>query len=366
MAKAITSLEGLPVEITVDIARHLDFASFDRLLVVSTRFRAILTGYWVGILRVIIERDFSPHDGFMHSFLGLTDQPSSSDVSKDELGLWLMGFARRAKGLGEILNYCRSVKIWEGEFQRLRFYCCPEDCRALGEHELRRLRGGLYVWRRFARCFHGQRMWGGGGGDVQQWSCVMGKLSMTQLHELNDMWETICAAVGRDLCPSVPAVRLLLDNEEAASRIGWGDTPENSLILSTIMRLSPEDILHLLVYRHRYATKASVVQLIRMRNPWIEESTETFSTAIMYATHERPKLTGTPNLPFPVPGFPGRYGGIVDHERTETEEARVAHSVWNGWEDANHRGPPGRREHALRASYGLSSIRRGRLVARSY
>ncbi len=49
--------------------------------------------------------------------------------------------------------------------------------------------------------------------------------------------------------------------------MGWGDVVENRDVLDTMLKLAPEDILHLLAYRHRYATKASVVQFIRLRHP---------------------------------------------------------------------------------------------------
>lgn len=58
----------------------------------------------------------------------------------------------------------------------------------------------------------------------------------------------------------------LLTREEGA-RVGWGDVTENADIVSTMMKLSPEDLLHLLVYRHRYATKGSVVQFVRLQHP---------------------------------------------------------------------------------------------------
>ena len=34
-----------------------------------------------------------------------------------------------------------------------------------------------------------------------------------------------------------------------------------------MMKLLPDDILHLLVYRHRYATKSSVIDFVRFRHP---------------------------------------------------------------------------------------------------
>lgn len=56
-------------------------------------------------------------------------------------------------------------------------------------------------------------------------------------------------------------------SKEEATRIGWGEFSDNREIIHTMMKLPPEDLLHLLVYRHRYATKASVIRFVRLRHP---------------------------------------------------------------------------------------------------
>lgn len=116
-----------------------------------------------------------------------------------------------------------------------------------------------------------------------------------------------------------------------ASRIGWGDSCENDVILSTIMKLPPEDILHLLMFRHRY-TKASLIQFVRLKNPSIEQSIETFSEAILLTIAERElsifsqlALNGAPDessVYFPPSGFPYRHGGVIDYRKRELEALR--------------------------------------------
>lgn len=106
--------------------------------------------------------------------------------------------------------------------------------------------------------------------------------------------ETVCQAVGGRVCPSVNAIMGLEVSEkrtsyffskegrntdlsgapkdkflpkEAGARLGWGDDRVNSDIINTMMKLLPDDVLHLLVYRHRYATKSSVIDFVRFRHP---------------------------------------------------------------------------------------------------
>lgn len=98
-----------------------------------------------------------------------------------------------------------------------------------------------------------------------------------------------------------------------------------------MMKLSPEDVLHLLLFRHRYATKASLVQFIRLKNPSIEQSIETFSEAIMRTIHEREMMIASeggqdalePGVYFPQPsGFPCRWGGVIDYRNRQLEKLR--------------------------------------------
>jgi hypothetical protein len=140
--------------------------------------------------------------------------------------------------------------------------------------------------------------------------------------------------------------------EEEGSRAGWGDGAENDDILGTMMKLRLDEILHLLVYRHRYATKQSVIQFIRSRHPRyvslplclttpldhnnhltlllrIEDSIEGFTRAFLDVLLER-------NLsifwPFPCVGFPSLDGGILDYEEPKTERLRATHSAdYGSW-----------------------------------
>ncbi|KAK5660807.1 hypothetical protein OQA88_12175 [Cercophora sp. LCS_1] len=271
-----------------------------------------------------------------------------------------------------VMKVCRLVKVWEQEFHRLRF-AYPHLRRTLREHELRRLRHSLFVWWMYTCHFHD----GPRGGDQDINSPVVRmefvrQYSTSQLHEVRDMWETVKSAVGREICPSVPAVRRqsghILSWAEA-SRVGWGDIVENNQVLGTIMKLRPEDILHLLVNRHRFATKASIIQFARFKNPWIEDSIETFSDSIQWALWERERQLvaefGARALHkrwyFPqFDYFPRPWGGIVDYKRAETEHLRDVYSRDNGvgatfWID-DHGGP--RRYLARQVSPGRLVVSR--------
>ncbi|KAK4455559.1 hypothetical protein QBC34DRAFT_70101 [Podospora aff. communis PSN243] len=299
---------------------------------------------------------------------GPEDNGFASGVLPDQ---WAEGLSYNS-----VMRVCRFVKAWELEFHRLRF-AYPHHRRTLEQHELFRLRHAIYVWWRYSCHFHdGACLVDGEDGNVDSPIARMDfvrQFSTSQLHELRDMWETIKSAVGREICPSVSAVRRqsghVLSWAEAA-RVGWGEPAENGQVVRTIMKLRPEDILHLLVNRHRFATKASVIQFVRFRNPWIEDSVETFSDSIQWALWERERQLVAEYGPralhrrwyFPPLGFyPRPWGGIVDYKKAETEQLRNVYSRDTGagthyWID-DHGGP--RRYLARQVPTGRLVVSRG-------
>ncbi|KAK4149382.1 hypothetical protein C8A00DRAFT_38024 [Chaetomidium leptoderma] len=313
-----TLLQDLPVETLIEILSNLDFEAFDNMLLVSRRLRSVVELHWPSIFPDIMEREFSPVKGLFDAFWDV-DLPCEMACSQ------LLMACGTLNSLHPLLSFCRVVRRWEVEFTRLRFSNVPQYTRSLQLHELFRLRQGLYVWWRFARSFHGPAACADSSPEARR--VFMQQLSTTELHEAYDMWETIRRAVGRTVCPSVSVVRgfggKLLTHEEGA-RVGWGDIPENLDIVDTMMRLRPEDILHLLVYRHRYATKASVIRFVRLRHPRIEDSVETFSGAILDVMRQR----GVSLFwPFTCPGFPNPRGGILDHREPDIERLRADYST---------------------------------------
>ncbi|KAK1761135.1 hypothetical protein QBC47DRAFT_22220 [Echria macrotheca] len=280
-----------------------------------------------------ISDDDEETPGNIDDLLTLTTRPvpERAGVGNDRLpDQWAAGLS-----FFTVMKACRLTKAWEKEFHRLRF-ACPHHRRTLQTHELQRLRHGLYVWWRYASSFHdtAQPL-----GDEHSDSTVarmefVRQFSTSQLHEIRDMWETIKSAVGREICPSIAAVQRQSGNVLSwaeAARVGWGDQGENLLILGTLMKLRPEDILYLLVHRHRFATKASIIQFARFKNPWIEDSVETLTDSVQWALWERERQLVVEYGPraldrrwyFPPRGyFPRPWGGIVDYKRAESEQLR--------------------------------------------
>ncbi|KAK4205598.1 hypothetical protein QBC40DRAFT_270468 [Triangularia verruculosa] len=251
------------------------------------------------------------------------------------------------------MNFCRLVKLWEGEFQRLRFYeCQAEHHRLLTDRELLRVRRAIYIWHWFARVHHSGRQARNIIGTVY----FLRRFSTTELHELWDLYGTVSAAVNREICPSVEMVMEVVGDKAQAENIGWGYGAENALILKTIMRLGPGDLMRLLRERWRLGGKASLVRWVRTKEPWIEDSIEVMGMAILGVKFERENMMGLEKGVFPVEGFPGRFGGVLDHEMVEGEELRVLH----GGDGGRESGMYGR----IGEGFMIEGVRAGRLVAR--
>ncbi|KAK4655738.1 hypothetical protein QC762_305070 [Podospora pseudocomata] len=342
-------LDELPVEIVVEIATNLDFEGFGSMLAVSSFMRCILQKYWRYILSSIIEREFTPVGLFFQAF----ETGEVTGVGNRSAREWLgrltgVGGGRdgRDREMDRIMNFCRGVKLWEAEFQRFRFYDCDVgEMRLMNGRERERFRRGLFIWDWFARVHHAGRQTRRTAEPV----AFMRRFSTTELHELNDVWETVWAAVGREVCPSVTAVMEVIGDRSLAERIGWGDGEENRQILGTVMKLGPGDLLRLLVGGGGG---------IGGEGGWIEDTTEALSMAVLSVRHEREKMMGMERSPFPVEGFPGRYGGVLDHEMEESEELRVVHGA-----DGGREGPYSGRYIRGSGIFLIGGVRVGRLVA---
>lgn len=118
-------------------------------------------------------------------------------------------------------------------------------------------------------------------------------------------------------------------SEKDAARIGWGEQRENSLVIATIAKLQPDEILHYLENRHRYS-KARFIQEIRQKHPHFEFDTESLSSALSCVGLERcrraqakvPALSPLGSLCLPLYSriVGERGGGILDWEDSEAEE----------------------------------------------
>ncbi|CAK7230333.1 hypothetical protein SCUCBS95973_007536 [Sporothrix curviconia] len=243
--------------------------------------------------------------------------------------------------IDRVLAVCRVVKGWERVFPQHRFNASPTMTRSLTHRENFRLRRALYNWMRYAYYFHGDlprpNLFAPSGRDIR--INQLRALSNSELGELKDLWRTVEDIIELTMCPSIANVRIGADfelSEKDAARIGWGEQRENRIVVATMSKLSPEELLHYMDHGHKF-TKLRLVQDIRQRHPQFEFDTESLTLSLSCVIHERwrrmqtefPAITqpssGALCLPVYTRMMGQCCGGILDWDdpATEAECARI-------------------------------------------
>ncbi|EPE07735.1 f-box domain-containing protein [Ophiostoma piceae UAMH 11346] len=310
-------LDRTPVEVLVEVFTHLDMATVHSLAATNRRFAGIFAANRTAIVLQIAEVEFTPFDGLLQVV-----KASASDTSVP-WGTWLDkrirrkntvlcpggtlpdAYASRIPGpkvscaearfedwdVDKLLSVCRVVRGWERVFPQHRFNASPSSTRSLSPREGFRLRRALYTWMRYAFYFHGDlprpNLFIPAGRDMR--INQLRVLPNSQLSELKDLWVTVEDIVELNVCPSIDNVRIGADfelTEKDAARIGWGKQRENRIVVATVRKLSPKEILYYLDNAHKY-TKLRLIQDIRQRHPHFEADTESLSHALACVVSER-------------------------------------------------------------------------------
>ncbi|CAK7265943.1 hypothetical protein SEPCBS119000_001769 [Sporothrix epigloea] len=109
-------------------------------------------------------------------------------------------------------------------------------------------------------------------------------LSNSELGQLSDLWRPVEDIVELEICPSIANDFEL--SEKDAEQIGWGDQGDNCLVVSTVIKLSPKDLLYYLNNRHKF-TKLRLLRDLLRRHPHLEIDTESLSIALASVCRER-------------------------------------------------------------------------------
>lgn len=220
----------IPVELIVKIIELMDFRSVLSLVRASKKFKEIYEGNRGHILLSILQTELSPFDEALQIITfksedievplgpclrrrvyhknkliceGESPQPEDADHVLLPPAVLDEGHFER------LLDLFETVKAWEQLFPRYRFQPAS-DCRELHPRESKRLRAALYRWISYAQFFHGDLPRPNsfvpqhGSTDIR---CKQLRLlSDHELHELDDLWETVRRMVKGDICPSTEAV----------------------------------------------------------------------------------------------------------------------------------------------------------------
>ncbi|KAL2293191.1 hypothetical protein FJTKL_05165 [Diaporthe vaccinii] len=324
----------VPVELIIKIIELMDFRSVLSLIRVNKRFKEIYDGNRGHILLSILETELSP---FGEALQIVTFKSEDIDVPlgpclrrriyhKNKLvckgeslqpgeddHVLLPPVVLDNEHFERLLRLFKTVKAWEQLFPRYRFQPAS-DCRELHPSEAKRLRAALYRWTSYAQFFHGDLPRPNNFVPQQGSTDIRCKrlrlLSDHELHELDDLWETVQCMVRGEICPSTEAVLKEMDysiSREEAERIGFGtsrlslvraafswsdstfvdfDTNVNSAIVDTFLKLSPAEILSFATNKSTY-TRDRLVREVCLAHPSILLDRQSLGHALSVVKDER-------------------------------------------------------------------------------
>lgn len=254
-AGKLEGLEGLPIEIILDIYHQLDLRSIFSLARVNTLFHGLLKKNKATVLLPVLQREFSPFPELLQVYTasdrdlsqyGDTFQPRRVVLRRfpgDVAGIILSrggihpntalspeqvlfahilnhgkptpasilppprSVALTTQDLDPLLRYCLIVRQWEELYPQLHWFSTPEDCRQLDETERFKLRRALYRWWLYAFYFHGELPRPRGGqpesfvNDIR--SSQMRLYASRELMEMKDLFAAVKELVRHYIFPNL-------------------------------------------------------------------------------------------------------------------------------------------------------------------
>ncbi|PHH65417.1 hypothetical protein CDD81_2521 [Ophiocordyceps australis] len=370
----MTCLASVPIEILLEIYRHLDLDSVFKICLTSKSFQAFFEPRKALVLIPILEREFSPFAELLQVY---TASPNDVDVQSQRCKPRRIAFRRFIGDQGIVLNHltasqpvcsekqedgfyavvgcpsrnpqfqtretkttllteadlrplmqmCQLVRKWEELFPHMRWFHEPENCRFLRAHEQFRFRRALYRWWLYGIYFHGDhprpRI-----GHPQPFASDV-RISQMRLHstaellELMDLLETVKDVIFNYICPRLdPELqrswnsRPYLDRSQSLAT-SWNDQSLWGRIIRTYFKLGPRELLYYFENICSYP-RDRLISEIRLGHPEFTLDQESMQIAIRCALDERQWLVQNLSLADEAGG------GIIDFDDERDEERHLA------------------------------------------
>ncbi|KAF6839127.1 F-box domain protein [Colletotrichum musicola] len=341
----LEGLEGLPIEIILDIYQQLDLRSIFALARVTTLFRGLLEKNKAAVILPVLQREFSPFPELLQVYTasgqdliqyGDTFQPRRVVLRRfpgDITGIILSrggihpnvalspeqvlftqilnhgkptptsilppprSVAMTARDLDPLLRYCLIVRQWEELYPQLHWFSTPEDCRQLDEAERFKLRRALYRWWLYAFYFHGELPRPRSGppesfvNDIR--TSQMRLYASRELMEMRDLLGAVKELVRHYIFPN------LEQNLEPVQDVSPLDTVIETTVrervVDTYAKLDPRDLMFYFENIFNYPRKRLVTD-VNLKHPNFSRDQESLWAAIQSALDERPWLEEIANL----------------------------------------------------------------------
>lgn len=224
------AISKIPVELILKTLELTDLRSAFNLARTNKAFKRIWDGNREHLIMSILRTELSPFDDLLQHVVSGPDDINvplgpclrrtiyhmnklccEGEIPQlgEEGHVLLLPVVLTGEHFDRLLNLFKVVKGWEQLFPRYRFGSAA-DCRELRPNESERLRAALYRWMSYAYFFHGDLPRPNKFVPQKYSTDIRCKrlrlLSDVELHELNDLWETVQKMVKCNICPSAEAV----------------------------------------------------------------------------------------------------------------------------------------------------------------
>ena len=298
------SITDLSTEILQKIFEYTELADLVHLSQTSKRnYRAFL-GRRMHHLERALHNSYSPLPSLLKLTLANEPSPSRRPIGTElRIALVLNRITSvpaipklTLENMKKMVHYGKIADRWTELYPRLRWRFASDNRRLLKAQEKERLRGAVYNHWTYTTLFHSRTFTNYSPDPPSPVSLddprhrLLRTLSTVQQIQLSEYLSHIETLVELDLYPSYSVVLEQYPHSlphKSLSKLGWGEGSEYRRLVRDIMKLGPEDLLHL--YEHT-STKSERADFLCAQGVCFGDVPATMNYALSSITVERERL----------------------------------------------------------------------------
>jgi hypothetical protein len=298
------SITDLSTEILQKIFEYTELADLVHLSQTSKRnYRAFL-GRRMHHLERALHNSYSPLPSLLKLTLANEPAPTRRPIGTElRIALVLNRITSvpanpklTLEDMKKMVHYGKIADRWTELYPRLRWRFASDNRRLLKAEEKERLRGAVYNHWTYTTLFHSRTFTNYSPDPPSPVSLddprhrLLRTLSTIQQVQLSEYLSHIETLVELDLYPSYSVVLEQYPHSlphKSLSKLGWGEGSEYRRLVRDIMKLGPEDLLHL--YEHT-STKSERADFLCAQGVCFGDVPATMNYALSSITVERERL----------------------------------------------------------------------------
>jgi hypothetical protein len=298
------SITDLSTEILQKIFEYTELADLVHLSQTSKRnYRAFL-GRRMHHLERALHNSYSPLPSLLKLTLANEPSPTRRPIGTElRIALVLNRITSvpanpklTLENMKKMVHYGKIADRWTELYPRLRWRFASDNRRLLKAQEKERLRGAVYNHWTYTTLFHSRTFTNYSPDPPSPVSLddprhrLLRTLSTIQQIQLSEYLSHIETLVELDLYPSYSVVLEQYPHSlphKSLSKLGWGEGSEYRRLVRDIMKLGPEDLLHL--YEHT-STKSERADFLCAQGVCFGDVPATMNYALSSITVERERL----------------------------------------------------------------------------